>query len=90
MSPIEIRGFDQPEAVVTYPLGETQQVRLAGIARPTNLPECRTRVVWHRETITRLRGRTTRPRRISRTKGVPWLEASSRPLMRGSNGRLST
>lgn len=30
VSPIEIRDLDQPEAVVAYPLGETQQVRLAG------------------------------------------------------------
>jgi class 3 adenylate cyclase len=30
VSPVEIRDLDQPEAVVTYPLGEAQQVRLAG------------------------------------------------------------
>jgi hypothetical protein len=30
VSPVEIRDLDRPEAVVTYPLGETQQVRLAG------------------------------------------------------------
>jgi class 3 adenylate cyclase len=30
VSPVEIRDLDRPQAVVTYPLGETQQVRLAG------------------------------------------------------------
>jgi class 3 adenylate cyclase len=29
-SRVEVRDLDRPEAVVTYPMGETQQVRLAG------------------------------------------------------------
>jgi class 3 adenylate cyclase len=30
VSPVEVRDFGEPEAVVTYPLGATYQVRLAG------------------------------------------------------------
>ena len=30
VSPVEVRDLERPEAVVTFPLGETQQVRLAG------------------------------------------------------------
>lgn|GEM_PF-4588902 len=30
MSPVEVRDLGEPEAVVTYPLGATYQVRLAG------------------------------------------------------------
>jgi class 3 adenylate cyclase len=30
MSPVEVRDLDEPEAVVSYPLGATYQVRLAG------------------------------------------------------------
>jgi hypothetical protein len=29
-SRVEVRALDRPEAVVTYPMGETQQVRLGG------------------------------------------------------------
>jgi hypothetical protein len=30
VSPVEVRDLGEPEAVVTYPLGATNQVRLAG------------------------------------------------------------
>ena len=30
VSPVEVRDLGEPEAVVTYPLGATYQVRLAG------------------------------------------------------------
>ncbi|MGH9005567.1 MAG: cupin, partial [Acidimicrobiia bacterium] len=30
MSPVEVRDLGEPEAVVTYPLGASHQVRLAG------------------------------------------------------------